>query len=397
MLNVRRWMLKFAVLLILGITLTIAIPSFTKTPTFARLPTSELRGVWLTNIDSNVLFSRDRLSHALQRLARLHFNTVYPTVWNWGYTLYPSPVAEPIVGKSLDPTPGLQERDVLAEIVDQGHQLGLSVIPWFEFGLMAPADSELARRHPEWLTHRRDGSQIWQEGEHERVWLNPFHPQVQQFILNLIGEIAANYDVDGIQLDDHFGLPYDFGYDSLTAQLYRQEHKGQRPPDDSSNPEWMRWRANKMTDLMTQVFRTVKSRKPDCLVALAPNPYPFSYENFLQDWPTWEQRGLIEELILQVYRTHSSNFVMELARPEVAAARRHIPVGVGILSGLKHRSVPMELIKLQTQVVRNRKLAGVSFFFYETLWNSATETSAEREAAFQALFPGPVLRPDLKN
>jgi uncharacterized lipoprotein YddW (UPF0748 family) len=401
MLNVRRWVPKFALLIALGITLAVAVPLLIKQPAFARLPSAELRGVWLTNIDSDVLFSRDRLTHALQRLARLNFNTVYPTVWNWGYTLYPSAVAEPIVGRShsvsagesLDPAPGLQERDVLAEIIEQGHQQGLSVIPWFEFGFMAPADSELAHRHPNWLTHRQDGNQIWQEGQHERVWLNPFHPQVQQFIVNLITEIVANYDVNGIQLDDHFGLPFDFGYDSLTVQLYQQEHKGQRPPDDPSNPEWMRWRASKLTDLMTQVFRAVKARKPDCLVALSPNPHPFSYENFLQDWPTWEQRGLIEELVLQVYRTHSSNFVMELARPEIAAARRHIPVGVGILTGLKHRSVPIEQIQLQTQVVRERQLAGVSFFFYETLWNSATETQAEREAAFQSLFSTRVPRP----
>lgn len=395
MLHVRRWMVKSAVLLILGITLAIAIPSVTKGLALARLPASELRGVWLTNIDSDVLFSSDRLIYALQRLARLHFNTVYPTVWNWGYTLYPSSVAETVVGQSLDPTPGLQRRDVLAEIVAQGHRLNLSVIPWFEFGLMAPADSELARRHPDWLTQRRDGSQTWQEGQHERVWLNPLHSQVQQFIVDLISETVANYDVDGIQLDDHFGLPYDFGYDPLTTQRYRQDHAGQAPPDDPSNPEWMRWRADKLTNLMTQVFQTVKARKPNCLVALAPNPQPFSYETFLQDWPTWEQRGLIEELVLQVYRTYSSNFVMELVRPEVVAARRHIPVGVGILTGLKHRSVPMQQIQLQTQVVRNQKLAGVSFFFYETLWSSATETQEERETAFQALFPKPVPRPRL--
>lgn len=59
----------------------------------------ELRGVWLTNIDSDVLFQRDHLSTALQRLHELNFNTVYPTVWNWGYTLYPSRVAK---GRSGD-------------------------------------------------------------------------------------------------------------------------------------------------------------------------------------------------------------------------------------------------------------------------------------------------------
>ncbi len=108
---------------------------------------TELRGVWLTNIDSDVLFERDRLTAALQRLNQLNFNTVYPTVWNWGYTLYPSAVAQKEIGRSLDPEPRLKGRDILREIVTSGHQKGMGVIPWFEFGFMAPADSQLALRH----------------------------------------------------------------------------------------------------------------------------------------------------------------------------------------------------------------------------------------------------------
>ena len=54
---------------------------------------NEVRGVWLTNVDSDVLFSRDNTTEAIANLAELNFNTLYPTVWNWGYTLYPSAVA----------------------------------------------------------------------------------------------------------------------------------------------------------------------------------------------------------------------------------------------------------------------------------------------------------------
>lgn len=64
---------------------------------------SELRGVWLTNIDSDVLFERDRLKTSLQKLDKLNFNTVYPAVWNWGYTLYPSKVAAKVIGRAIDP------------------------------------------------------------------------------------------------------------------------------------------------------------------------------------------------------------------------------------------------------------------------------------------------------
>ena len=373
----------------------IIFPTSYQTTFAIKTPSTELRGVWLTNIDSDVLFKRDRLTSALQRLHKLNFNTVYPTVWNWGYTLYPSRVAKQVIGLKLDPTPGLQGRDILKEIVEQGHQKGMGVIPWIEFGFMAPADSELAKRHPKWLTSRRDGSQIWKEGKHDRVWLNPFHPEVQQFIQELIIEIVSNYDVDGIQFDDHFGLPVELGYDAFTVGQYMQEHGGKHPADNPQDPEWVRWRANKITKYMKQVLQAVKEHKQNCLFSVAPNPQRISYDLFLADWETWERQGLIDELILQVYRDDLKVFISELELPEVKAAQRHIPVSIGILTGLKDRHVPMRQIQNQVEAVRQRGFAGVSFFFYETLWNLTKEKQDFRQSAFQRLFPASLKRPHI--
>nr|WP_241829365.1 glycoside hydrolase family 10 protein [Desertifilum tharense] len=358
-------------------------------------PVTELRGVWMTNIDSDVLFSASRLSDALQRLKQLNFNTVYPTVWNWGYTLYPSAVAQREIGRSLDPTPGLQGRDMLKEVVEQGHRLQMSVIPWFEFGFMAPAGSDLAKRHPEWITQRRDGSQIVREGKHPRVWLNPFHPEVQQFLVDLISEVVTNYDIDGIQLDDHFGLPAELGYDPYTVQLYQLEHRGRRPPDNPQDVEWVRWRANKITQVMAKVFAEVKARKPNVLISLSPNPQEFAYTTYLQDWFGWERRGYVEELVLQLYRNDLARFIEELQQPEVKQALSHIPVAVGVLSGLKGRSVPMQQIQQQVQEIRKQGFAGVSFFFYETLWNLSDERASDRTSALSRLFPRAATRPSL--
>ncbi|MBD2569596.1 glycoside hydrolase family 10 protein [Anabaena lutea] len=357
--------------------------------------TSELRGVWLTNIDSDVLFSSDRLKKSLQTLDDLNFNTVYPAVWNWGYTLYPSKVAAQVIGKSLDPTPGLQGRDMLQEIVTEGHKQGLTVIPWFEFGFMAPADSLLAKNRPQWLTSRSNGSKIIKEGTHDRVWLNPFRPDVQQFIQDLIVEIVKNYDIDGIQFDDHFGLPSELGYDAYTVALYKKEHRGKAPSKNPKDPEWVRWRANKITNFMKQVFTAIKANKKDCIVSVAPNPQRFSYEYFLADWQKWERMGIVEDLVLQIYRNDLNVFISELEYPEVKAAKKHIPVSIGILSGLKNRSVPMSQIQTQVQKVRDRNFAGVSFFFYETLWNISQEKAEQRQAGFGKIFPKPTAYPNL--
>ncbi len=261
---------KFAFCLTVFIALiAVIIPSIHNLASAQVQPTQpnrgEIRGVWITNVDSKVLFDRDRLSNAVEELAELNFNTLYPTVWNWGYTLYPSSLSKSTVGAAFDPRPfGLESRDVLTEFVQQGHAKGMAVIPWFEFGFMAPEDSALAMRHPDWLTQRRDGTQVWQEGIYPRVWLNPFKPEVQQFISDLILEIVTKYDVDGIQLDDHFGLPYEFGYDSFTIALYQKDHQGKLPPINPKDPEWIRWRANKITEFLTGVVRTIKAQKKVC-------------------------------------------------------------------------------------------------------------------------------------
>jgi uncharacterized lipoprotein YddW (UPF0748 family) len=368
---------------------------------------AEIRGVWLTNIDSDVLFERQRLADAIDTLSQLNFNTLYPTVWNWGHTLYPSEVAERAIGLSLDPTEELQGRDLLTETIEQGRNKGMAVIPWLEFGFMAPADSELAKRHPEWLTKRRDGSTVWLEGNiHKRVWLNPFRPEVQQFITDLVVEIVSKYDIDGIQVDDHFGFPYDFGYDDYTIKLYQQEHNGKLPPKPPANiktvnscvvnnrewMEWTRWRANKVTDYMKQLFAAIKDSNPDAIVSVSPNPQAFSLNCYLADWQKWERMGLVEEIVLQVYRDDMKAFLRELSQAEVRTAKEHIPFGIGVLTGLKGSPVPFAQIKTQVDAVRKQGFAGVSFFFYESLWNLAQEPLEQRQSAFKDLFATPMKR-----
>jgi uncharacterized lipoprotein YddW (UPF0748 family) len=358
-------------------------------PTIAQ-PTKlrEIRGTWITNVDSPVLFDRNALDRAMDQLAQQHFNRVYPVVWNWGYTMYPSTVMKRLINAPIDPRPPqLEQRDPLAELIAAGRRTKISVMPWFEFGFMTPEDSALALRYPDWLTQRRDGSVTWQEGIYPRVWLNPFKPEVQQFIVDLLLELTTKYDIDGIQFDDHFGLPIEFGYDPYTIALYKSEHNGKAPPVDPKNAEWMAWRADKITTFLKRAFREIKAKKSSVLVTLSPNNYDFAYNHSLQDWRRWERDGLIEELVLQVYRDGLDSFTKELQAPELQAARRHIPVGIGILTGLKRKTVPIDRIESQVKIVRAQGFAGSVFFFYETLWNLSSESAATRQAGFRRLFP----------
>jgi uncharacterized lipoprotein YddW (UPF0748 family) len=350
----------------------------------SQLPALKSRGVWLTNVDSEVLFSRERIEAAVQQLAELNIDTIYPVVWNRGYTLYPSRVAEQVIGVSTAPQPHFQQRDMLAELLQAAKAHKMRVIPWFEYGLMAPPNSLLAYQHPEWLTQKADGYRL----QDQMVWLNPNHPDVIQFITSLIQEVVHGYDIDGIQLDDHFGMPVELGYDDLTKALYRQK-TGEEPPTQHTDSRWMDWRISQITELMHQIFHAVKAVKPRCLVSLSPNPQSYSVSHYLADWQTWERIGLVEELVIQLYRDNLSDFEAELLKPEMVAARQHIPVSIGILSGVKPHPVSLNQIEQQVTTARKHSYAGVSFFFYETLIHQTLNpiaTGDRKPAQLKKLF-----------
>lgn len=358
------------------------------------IPRQEIRGVWLTSNDFTMFSDRKQLGQALQQLKQLNFNTIYPVVWNSGYVMYPSTVAQtaeiqPFIYR------GAEGQDIVADIITQAHQHNLLVMPWFEFGFMAPPTSELATNHPDWLTQEIDGDKTSITAAGEVAWLNPFHPEVQKFLSDLVLEAVANYDLDGIQFDDHTSLPKTFGYDRYTLNLYRQETKKEAPTDPNDS-DWVRWRANKITAFMVNLNKAVKQRKPNLIFSVSPNYYEFAYKQQLQDWLGWVRQGIVDELIVQVYRSDLDDFRAQISRPEIAEVQNKISTGIAILSGLRNSNVPMSRIYSQAITVQERGL-GISFFYYESLWGYGPESASDRQRDFQYLFRSPAPRFAIRN
>lgn len=347
-------------------------------------PQPEIRGVWLTAHDTDILFDQPKLQEAITNLSSLNFNTVYPVVWNSGYAYYPSKITQ-AAGIQNFIHKGFQGQDPLADLITNAHNQGILVLPWFEFGFMAPPTSELALQHPNWLTQKRDGRQTTISAAGEVVWLNPFHPEVQKFITSLVMEVMTMYDVDGIQFDDHLSLPSELGYDTYTINLYKQETQ-QEPPTNHLDEGWLKWRADKLTAYVSELNQAIKSKKSNAIFSVSPNPYPTAYKGYLQDWLTWVRQDLIDELIVQVYRNDLANFVQQLERPEIQEARQKIPTGVGILTGLKNRPISITFIQEKVVAAKQRNL-GVSFFFYGSLWDYASESPEERQQKILTFFP----------
>ncbi|MGQ9871986.1 family 10 glycosylhydrolase [Leptodesmis sp.] len=147
------------------------------------------------------------------------------TVGRLGY-FYPSPIAQDFIGSAVIPNPNFDQQDMLAELTEVAKPLNFRVIPWFEYGLKAPPNAAIVTRNRHLITADQQGNLI----QNGNVWLNPAHPEVQQFIIDLIKDVVIRYDIAGVQLDDDFGLPAELGYDPFTRALYRQENQDQLMP-----------------------------------------------------------------------------------------------------------------------------------------------------------------------
>lgn len=339
-----------------------------------------VRGFWLTNIDSEAMRSRAGLQAVVEDCVAYGFNTIYPVVWNGGYTLYPSEVMAQQFGTAIDPA--FAGRDPLQELIELAHAEGIRVVAWFEFGF-ASAHGEadgghILRARPHWAARDSSGGIV---SKNNFQWMNAFDPEVQAFVLSLLKETVERYDIDGIQGDDRLpALPSLAGYDSLTVARYQAEHAGASPPENHKDTAWVDWRASLLNDFMGQLSTELRSLNPKLTLSFSPSIYPWSKYEYLQDWPTWVENGWVDELCPQVYRYDFEAYrremdyiVQDLLKP----AQQHL-LAPGIL--LKVGDYVASDSLLQRKIAYNRSLgiAGEVFFFYEGI--------KRRPAFFEQLY-----------
>lgn len=289
---------RFVKSLLLGVVVQAACAG---APTLEAAPpvaAAEVRGTWLTTTANTHIATPADTAATMKRLREIGLNTVYVEAWKNGYTQYPSQVLKRVIGVDRrpalikqdpgDPDQAVEARDLLGEAVIEAHRNELLCIAWFEYGFMAAhkdTQNHLREMYPHWLSRDASGNEVAPNGF---VWMNPLHPETRRFLLDLILEAVDRYDLDGIQLDDRIVWPYyTMGYDDFTVSWYRNEHDGRHPPEDPKDPEWMRWRADKVNEYARQFVRELRARRPGLIVSLSPAPFPWCWENYLLEWPQW--------------------------------------------------------------------------------------------------------------
>ncbi|EMR02556.1 hypothetical protein ADICEAN_02308 [Cesiribacter andamanensis AMV16] len=342
--------------------------AITSTPTPDPQSSAAVRGVWLTNVASQALDSRENIREAVALCQELGFNSIFVVTWNRGYSLYPSQVVAAVTGTSI--MPRFQGRDPLQELLEEATAKNIKVFAWFEFGFSASyGDSTgglLLQRRPEWASRDRAGKITEKNGFQ---WMNAFHPEVQQFIKDMVLEVVRKYpDLAGIQGDDRLpALPSNGGYDAYTVALYQQEHGGNTPPAHETDYDWIKWRSRKLTLFLKDLVEEVRRANPQSIISMSPSIYPWSEENYLQDWPAWQKMGLVDLVIPQVYRYAFDRYQLEMDKilQEQLGPYNREAFYPGVLLQVDTYNPSEAFLKQMIDYNRAHGVQGEVFFFYE--------------------------------
>ena len=248
-------------------------------------------------------------------------NTLYICVWEEQKTAFKSKVLlENSIYKEIDDTSFLANgyvsntNDPVKDLINYAHSKGMMVLFWFEYGFMSKINTVpnvdndvLLGKNPHWLAIGND--QKPSNYNSTDYYYNSFHPEVQNFMLNLVEESLNLYpEIDGIQFDDRLpAAPANSGYDLWTINQYKLENNGQIPPSNYRDSKWFKWRINKLNSFAKILTEKIKSNG-DYLVSFSPNIYPWSYENLMQDWPTWIKENDVDILNVQCYRKNFKDY-----------------------------------------------------------------------------------------
>ena len=263
-------------------------PAATPAPTAEPTAAAPYRAVWVSYLEWQQVdfstpetFSGD-IAVILDNIRNLGATVVLAQVRPFGDALYPSsyyPFSHLCTGQQ-GRDPGY---DPLALLVQAAHDRGLALEAWvnpyrIQAGLTpALCDASPAKLHPDWVKYTDTGA-----------YLDPANTAVRQYIADAVGELCANYDVDGIHFDDYFYPTTDPAFDAADYAA-----SGTALTQD----DWRRENANVLVELCHATARRYGVRFGVAPVGDPEQNYALQYS----DAARWLRQGTVDYLMPQLY------------------------------------------------------------------------------------------------
>jgi uncharacterized lipoprotein YddW (UPF0748 family) len=170
-----------------------------------------------------------------------------------------------------------------------------------------------------WLLTRDDG-ETWAGNGY---WLDPGHPAVSAYLVDLATDLVQRYDVDGLHLDypryyqgdGVGGGAWDrrWGYNEASVLRFNWEHARAGQPD-ANDPLWVQYRRDRVTDLVRRIRESTLAARPALKLSAAvigswgAGPRTdaewlrtAAYGYVFQDWRGWLEQGLLDQAYVMSY------------------------------------------------------------------------------------------------
>ena len=340
---------------------------------------SEFKGVWLRPVERN----RYEIQKTLDNIQKTGIKEVFLETYFHGYTIYPSKVMKKY-GLTIQ-NPKFLMYDPLAVYVEEAHKRGLKIHCWFEsfyMGNISPGydDKSILTVYPDWgnknLANYDSTTYVKHKTEHNGYFLDPANPEVTAFLVELLGEIASKYDIDGINIDytryptsqksDVPGFEQsNWGYSEFARNEFTELYEIDPVEIKSDSVLWKKWNEYRCE----KIYNYVKSAKETVAVAKNPKPVLFSavifpdydvcLETKQQDWVKWSRDELVDAVTPLILTSDNELFYKILKDVKTKISGR-TKILTGLFVGFLDAE-PEDLLK-QISVSRGLKSEGIVLF-----------------------------------
>jgi uncharacterized lipoprotein YddW (UPF0748 family) len=288
---------------------------------------NQIQGVW--HRPTLAQSSDAEIKKTLLRFRDMGINTVFLETFVHGFTMYPSKVFQKYgIAPNAYPKLGVVGNEaLLGRWVRLAHAEGMQVHAWLQVFYVGNSNLNLPTpilaKFPQWRNRQRqyadDPTPHPSPIEQGHWFMDPANPQVRQFLMDVVDELATTYPVDGIQIDyirypaslEHADANFvasTWGYTPMARTTFKAKFKVDpltlKPADTLLWQEWETFKASQVTqwvrDLRTHqtlkwnAFRASKNF-PELKLSAAVFPDPKGGHGIKhQDWPLWMREGVVD-------------------------------------------------------------------------------------------------------
>ncbi|RYY83974.1 MAG: hypothetical protein EOO15_20345 [Chitinophagaceae bacterium] len=346
----------------------------------AAAPRAEFRGVWIASVDNidwpaRGQYNVDSQQIDFRRQLDLHkangMNAAIVQIRPAADAFYPSPY-EPwsqwLTGQQgRAPLPLW---DPVAFGIEETHKRGMEYHAWlnpyratFNIAKSSITPGHITKQHPEWFLDY-GGTR----------YFDPGNPEAQQWVVNVVTDIVARYDVDAIHMDDYF-YPYRIaGKEFPDSASYRKYGNGM---------EKGAWRRSNTDSIIVKIARAMKATKPWVKFGISPfgvwrnksqdpegsatQAGQTNYDDLYADILLWLRKGWIDYVTPQLY------WEIGFARADYTtlldwwanhAYGRHVYIGHGIYRYYENNPAWKQKDQLPRQIELLRKYPTIQGSIY---------------------------------